>query len=221
MDKPKLLDLFCCAGGAGYGYHLAGFDVVGVDISPQPEYPFKFIQGDAIEYLKKNGQEYDFVHASPPCQHFTKYNNCRKNLKEKYENLIEPTRQALIDSGKIYVIENVVGAPLIEPITLCGSMFGLDVRRHRLFESNVFLMQPKCNHKIWQPNRFVGGRSRERGGSNVLCRATMEIGRWNIPINKQKEAMQIDWITDLRKLSESIPPSYTKYIGQQLLNINK
>ena len=218
--RPKCLDLFCCAGGAGMGYYLAGFDVVGVDIEIQPEYPFEFIQTDAIKYVKEHGHEFDFIHASPPCQHFTKYNNCRKNLKEKYEDLIEPTRQVLIESGKPYVIENVVGAPLLNPITLCGSMFGLDVRRHRVFESNMDLMQPKCKHEIWQPNRYPGGRSRERGNARVLCRGTIEVGRWNIPIETQKAGMGIDWISNLRKLSESIPPAYTKFIGEQVVSLH-
>lgn len=204
----------------GMGYYLAGFDVVGVDIEVQPEYPFEFIQADAIKYVKEHGDKFDFIHASPPCQHFTKYNNCRKNLKEKYEDLIEPTRQALIESGKPYVIENVVGAPLLNPITLCGSMFGLDVRRHRLFESNMDLEQPKCKHEIWQPNRYPGGRSRERGNARVLCRGTIEIGRWNIPIETQKAGMGIDWISNLRKLSESIPPAYTKFIGEQVISLH-
>lgn len=219
-SKPKCLDLFCCAGGAGMGYNLAGFDVVGVDIEPQPEYPFTFIQGDALQYVKEHGHEFDFIHASPPCQHFTKYNNCRKDLKERYEDLIEPTRRALIESGKPYVIENVVGAPLQNPITLCGSMFGLDVRRHRLFESNFEIPQLKCDHKVWEPNRFPGGRSRERGHARVLCRGTVEIGRWNIPIKTQQDAMGIQWITELRKLSESIPPAFTRYIGEQWLSLH-
>ena len=218
--RPKCLDLFCCAGGAGMGYYLAGFEVVGIDIEMQPEYPFEFIQDDAIKFVKEHGHEFDFIHASPPCQHFTKYNNCRKNLKEKYEDLIEPTRQALIESGKPYVIENVVGAPLLNPITLCGSMFGLDVRRHRLFESNIDLEQPKCKHEIWQPNRYPGGRSRERGNARVLCRGTIEVGRWNIPIETQKAGMGIDWISNLRKLSESIPPAYTKFIGEQVVSLH-
>jgi DNA (cytosine-5)-methyltransferase 1 len=219
-SRPKCLDLFCCAGGAGMGYYLGGFDVVGVDIEMQPEYTFEFIQADAIMFVKEHGHEYDFIHASPPCQHFTKYNNCRKNLKEKYEDLIEPTRQVLIESGKPYVIENVVGAPLLNPITLCGSMFGLDVRRHRLFESNMELEQPKCKHEIWQPNRYPGGRSRERGNARVLCRGTIEVGRWNIPIETQKAGMGIDWISNLRKLSESIPPAYTKFIGEQVVSLH-
>ena len=202
------------------GYYLAGFDVVGVDIEMQPEYPFEFIQADAIKYVKEHDNRFDFIHASPPCQHFTKYNNCRKNLKEKYEDLIEPTRQALIESGKPYVIENVVGAPLLNPITLCGSMFGLDVRRHRLFESNMDLEQPKCKHEIWQPNRYPGGRSRERGNARALCRGTIEIGRWNIPIETQKAGMGIDWISNFRKLSESIPPAYTKFIGEQVVSLH-
>ena len=219
-SKPKCLDLFCCAGGAGMGYNLAGFDVVGVDIEPQPEYPFTFIQGDALQYVKEHGHEFDFIHASPPCQHFTKYNNCRKDLKERYEDLIEPTRRTLIESGKPYVIENVVGAPLQNPIPLCGSMFGLDVRRHRLFESNFEIPQLKCDHKVWEPNRFPGGRSRERGHARVLCRGTVEIGRWNIPIKTQQDAMGIQWITELRKLSESIPPAFTRYIGEQWLSLH-
>ena len=126
----------------------------------------------------------------------------------------------MIESGKPYVIENVVGAPLLNPITLCGSMFGLDVRRHRLFESNMQLEQPKCKHEICQPNRYPGGRSRERGNARVLCRGTIEIGRWNIPIETQKAGMGIDWISNLRKLSESIPPAYTKYIGKQVISLH-
>ena len=136
------------------GYYLAGFDVVGVDLAEKRNYPFDFVQGDAIEYLSVHFQEFDFIHASPPCQHFTKYKNCRKDIATRYENLIPQTREALIKTGKPYVIENVVGAPLNNPITLCGSMFGLDVRRHRLFESNVELTPPKCDHTIWVPNRF-------------------------------------------------------------------
>lgn len=216
--RPLLLDLFCCSGGAGMGYYQAGFEVVGIDKDEQPEYPFTFIKGDALKLGAEMAKGFDAIHGSPPCQHFTKYNNCRKNLKEKYEDLIEPTRQLLIESGKPYVIENVVGAPLIAPITLCGSMFGLDIRRHRLFESNILIMQPECNHKMWEPNRFPGGRSRERGNARTLCRGTIEIGRWNIPIATQQKGMGIDWINDLRKLSEAIPPAFTKYIGNSLMD---
>lgn len=208
------------------GYSRAGFEVVGVDKFPQPEYPFEFVQADAIDFLLKNWKGFDIIHASPPCQLFCKYKNCRKDLADRYEDLIEATRDALVFTGKPYVIENVEGAPLKHTITLCGSMFGLDVRRHRLFETNFHVDQPLCNHhvdqplcnhKILEPTRFPGGRSRERGGPRVLCRGTVEIGRWNIPIGTQQRSMGISWITDLRKFSEIIPPAYTKYIGEQYL----
>ena len=186
-------------------------------VFPSHDKMFEFVQADAIDFLLKNWKGFDIIHASPPCQLFCKYKNCRKDLADRYEDLIEATRDALVFTGKPYVIENVEGAPLKHTITLCGSMFGLDVRRHRLFETNFHVDQPLCNHKIWEPNRFPGGRSRERGGPRVLCRGTVEIGRWNIPIDTQQRAMGISWITDLRKLSESIPPAYTKYIGEQYL----
>ena len=209
----RCLDLFCCAGGAGVGIARAGFEVVGMDIAPQPEYPFEFIQGNALE---ANLSGFDFVWASPPCQCFTKYGNCRPNLADKYEDLIDATRQKLTAWGGAWIMENVVGAPLRNPIMLCGSMFGLDVRRHRLFESSMVLKAGTCNHKMWEPNRYPGGRSRERGHASFLCRGTVEIGRWNIPIETQKKAMGIDWITDLRKLSESIPPAYSEFLARQV-----
>ena len=201
------------AGGAGVGIARAGFEVVGVDIAPQPEYPFEFVQGNALD---ADLTGFDFVWASPPCQCFTKYGNCRPNLEDKYEDLIDATRQKLTAWGGAWIMENVVGAPLRNPITLCGSMFGLDVRRHRLFESNLTLKSGTCNHKMWEPNRYPGGRSRERGHARVLCRGTVEVGRWNIPIATQQKAMGIDWITDLRKLSESIPPVYSEFLAQQV-----
>jgi DNA (cytosine-5)-methyltransferase 1 len=139
LSRPLLLDTFCKAGGAGMGYHLAGFDVVGVDIEPQPNYPFPFIQADAIPYIEEHGHEYDAIHASPPCQAYC----AMKHLTTKaHPDLVDATRAALIKTGKPYVIENVPGAPLINPIILCGTMFGLEtscgaqLRRHRLFETN-------------------------------------------------------------------------------------
>ena len=219
-EMIKVLDLFCGAGGCSVGYSQAGLNVfTGVDINDQPEYPFHFVKGDAIEFLKWNSKEYDLIHASPPCQHFTKYKNCRKDIHTRYENLIDSVREFLKQSGKYYIIENVVGAPLVNPVVLCGSMFGLDVRRHRLFEANFLIEQPVCNHGLWEPNRFPGGRSRERGHARVLCRGTVEIGRWNISIETQKMAMGIEHINNLRMLSESIPPAYTKYIGEQFIKL--
>ena len=196
------------------GYHRAGFDeIVGVDINPQPRYPFEFVQADAMTYPLEG---FDVIHASPPCQHFTKYKNARPDLPKKYPNLINETRQRLDESGVPWVIENVQGAPLNAPLVLCGSMFGLDVRRHRLFETNIFFLAPSCDHSVWEPNRFPGGRSRERGHARIPCRGTVEVGRWNIPLATQQQAMGIDWM-ELDELSESVPPAYTEYIGKRLL----
>lgn len=142
------------------GYYRAGFDVVGVDMKPQPKYPFQFIQADAIEYLLEHGNEFDAIHASPPCQIHCALKSMPNFRKDKHLDLIPQTRAALIKIGKPYVIENVPGAPLIDPIILCGSMFGLQtscgaqLRRHRLFETNWYLMCGLiCDHK----NEYRGG----------------------------------------------------------------
>src|SRR5690606_19595353 len=137
--KPTLLDLYCCAGGAGMGYHLAGFEVFGVDISDQPNYPFQMHTGDAIEYVKRHGHEFDAIHASPPCQGHsgpTKGTNAARNAAQgrSHPDLIDATRQALDATGKPYVIENVMGAPLRRDLVLCGEMFGLGVLQHRISE---------------------------------------------------------------------------------------
>ena len=210
----RLLDLFCGAGGASWGYACAGFDIVGVDINPQPNYPFEFHQADALTYPLEG---FDAYHASPPCQAFTKYRNVRKDLPDRYPNLIPAIRSRLSEHGdRHYVIENVEGSPLLSPVKLCGSTFGLDIQRHRLFECSFPVATLPCNHKIWKPNRYPGGRSRERGHARVLCRGTVEVGRWNIPLAVQREAMGIDWM-ELEELSEAIPPAYTEYIGMYLM----
>jgi DNA (cytosine-5)-methyltransferase 1 len=213
--KPRLLDLFCGAGGCSVGYARAGFEVVGVDLHQMPNYPFEFHQGDALEYLASHGSEFDAIHASPPCQGFTRYRRRPGHVKPR-ENLIPATREALESTGLPWVIENVEGSPLKASIMLCGSMFSLDVQRHRLFESNCILQIPRaCNHKMWEPNRFPGGRSNLRGHARLPCRGTVEIGRWNIPLATQKAAMGIDWMP-LKELSQAIPPAYTEFIGRQL-----
>jgi DNA (cytosine-5)-methyltransferase 1 len=215
LSMPRLLDLFCGAGGAAVGYHRAGFDVVGVDLWPQPNYPFEFVQGDALTAYALG--EFDAIHASPPCQAFTAYK--RTGIVGWYPDLISETRTRLQDAGVPYVIENVVGAPLEDPLLLCGSMFDLDVQRHRLFESNVPLEPPvwPCRHKIWAPDRYPGGRSVERTGKSTgLVRACVEVGSWDIPFAVQQAAMGVDWMT-LEELSEAVPPAYTQHIGGQLL----
>jgi DNA (cytosine-5)-methyltransferase 1 len=207
----RLLDLFCGAGGASVGYHRAGFEVVGVDIAPQPNYPFEFHQEEALTYpqILMRYVKFDVIHASPPCQAFTAYKR-RPNHVATSPDLVRLTRRQLEELGLPYVIENVSGAPLLSPIQLCGSSFGLDVRRHRLFESNVPLMALECNH-VAQNGSYPQATNRENR------RKTVEVGVWRIPLNVQQEAMGIDWMTR-EELSEAIPPAYTEFVGQQLLD---
>jgi len=205
--RPRLLDLFCCAGGATRGYQLAGFHVVGVDIEPQPDYcGDEFIQDDALEFPLDG---FDAIHASPPCQSFTAYRRKGHGVGDGYPDLIKPVRARLEQSGVPWVIENVAGAPLRNAVMLCGSSFGLDVRRHRYFESNVQLTAPSCDHS-WQTPRFPPATNRTN------LRRTVEVGVWRIPLEVQQRAMGIDWMP-LRSLSEAIPPAYTEFIGRQLL----
>jgi hypothetical protein len=207
MSTPRLLDLFCGAGGAAMGYHRAGFEVVGVDINPQPHYPFEFHQADAMTYPLEG---FDAIHASPPCQKFSiTANLARAQGKKASEvDLLTPIRPLLEATGLPYVIENVKGAPLRDPLTLCGSTFGLGVRRHRLFESNIaFLGSGPCRHQ--EQGRPIGiyysiGDEIPQGGKTA---ASLEEGQ---------AAMGIDWMT-WKELKEAIPPAYTEWIGRQLL----
>lgn len=226
----NLLDLFSCAGGAAMGYHRAGWDVFCVDIDPQPNNPFWFHQGDAIAVLGRllNGglvtfhhpdgrsramglSDFAAAHGSPPCQSFTAYRRKGHGVGDGYLNLIPEARMLLSRTGLPYVIENVPGAPLEDPVMLCGSSFGLDVRRHRLFESNVSLAAPPCDHS-WQTPRFAPASNRTN------LRRTVEVGVWRIPLDVQKKAMGIDWMT-LPELSEALPPAYTEHIGKQLMGV--
>jgi DNA (cytosine-5)-methyltransferase 1 len=211
VSKPRLLDAFCCAGGAGMGYSQAGFEVVGVDLAPQPNYPFEFHQGDALEFIRDHGHEFDAIHASPPCQSFTAYRRRGQGVGDGYLNLIPEARDALAELGLPYVIENVPGAPLNSPIQLCGSSFSLDIRRHRLFESSFDLLGIPCDHS-WQTPRFAPATNRKN------LRRTVEVGVWRIPLEVQQKAMGIDWTT-LRELSEAIPPAYTEFVGRQLMEV--
>lgn len=210
--KPTLLDLFCGAGGAGEGYSRAGFAVTGVDIKKQPNYPFAFFQGDALEYLTLHGREFDVIHASPPCQGYIQRN---KNLVTKWPKLIESVREAMKETGKPYVLENVEGAPLRDPILLCGTMFGLQVRRHRLFEcSTIFVMPPTCNHWGTVSNGDFaavygrGGKGPRRGHGKRDPKPERSGPEWST-------AMGIHWMT-ANELREAIPPAYTEYLGKAL-----
>lgn len=203
----RLLDLFCGAGGAAMGYSWAGFEVVGVDNRPMPRFPFEFHRADALEYLAEHGREFDAIHASPPCQRYTRAQNAAKNAAA-HPDLIPTVRGALLASGKSFVIENVIGAPLISPATICGLSLGLRVRRHRLFETNFFLMVPPCQCRGQDYYVIFGNEVRNR-------RHGAAAGQKN-SIAEGRAAMGIDWMTRA-ELSEAIPPAYTELIGRQLL----
>lgn len=209
-----LLDLFCGAGGAAMGYHRAGFtEIVGVDSAPQKRYPFAFVQADALEYLAEHGRDFDVIHASPPCQAYTQL------AKGRHPRLVEPTRNALMATDRPWIIENVVGAPLRSPWLLCGSMFGLKVRRHRLFETTASLLVPNCAHArhpeirayygkkgwlVWTP----AAANVQKRGRRPLLRGSVELAPGD---------MGIDWMESWDELREAIPPAYTEFIGRQLL----
>lgn len=220
MTRPRLLDLFCGAGGAAMGYHQAGFDVVGVDIEPQPRYPFEFWQLDAIEVMNqliRGGdliggfwpyRSYDFaaVHASPPCPRYSTLGAMWNVDRDSHPDLYEATRARLQATGLPWVIENVPGAPYRQGVVLCGSMFGLAVRRHRNFESSLLMLAPACQHtEQGQPLGVYG-----TGGGGQMTRGR-KATRQEAPA-----AMGIDWMTPA-ELSQAIPPAYTRWIGEQLL----
>jgi DNA (cytosine-5)-methyltransferase 1 len=204
----KALDLFCGAGGAAMGLSRAGFDVTGVDIKPQMNFPFKFIQANAMEI---DFRGFDFVWASPPCQRYS----MAGQHKERHPDLIDPIRQKLKNSGVPFVIENVIRAPLVSPTTLCGSMFGLGVWRHRIFEPHGFTIEPlNCeHHKVPAPidvtgtGGYVPGRINPRGGNSRKPKNMAEACK----------VMGIDWMTR-KEITQAIPPAYSEYIAKQFLD---
>jgi len=214
IGKPRLLDLFCCAGGAGVGYSRAGFEVVGVDNKPQPNYPLPFVQGDALKLDPAFIASFDAIHASPPCQSYSDLAK-RNGNGHMWPRLIEPVREMLIASGLPYVIENVDGAPLINPVVLCGTMFkGLRVLRHRLFEANFMIMVPP--HTKHPKVHTFDKRKSHYGKTNDMIDFVQVTGGGNCSIAAARDAMGIDWMTK-NELNEAIPPAYTEFIGKQLL----
>jgi DNA (cytosine-5)-methyltransferase 1 len=233
MSRPKLLDLFCCEGGAAMGYQRAGFDVYGVDIVPQPRYPFEFHLGSALSVLERllrdrgvtfgparmpHGpydeyvmlDQFAAIHASPPCQRKTRAQKIQGN---EHPALIAPTRALLKETGLPYVIENVVpdgsdDDPLIDPIMLCGSQFGLDTYRHRLFETSFPMptMLPPCDHR--KPLAKMGRRPGSGEAMHVVGNFT--------DVDRAREVMEMPWASR-DGLREAIPPAYTEFIGAQLL----
>lgn len=219
---PALLDLFCCAGGAAKGYVDAGFVVIGVDIDAQPNYPYTFFQADAIEFARKYGHLFDAIHASPPCQAYSKTKTLHSN---EHPELVEPTREVLEEVGRPWVIENVVGAPLRDPIKLSGQHFNmtapdvdgvpLKLVRHRLFESNIELAVPEGFHRnkeIQTASVYGAG-----GGWTPAHRDNPDRRGGYIPhTDVVKQLLGIDWMTK-HEMSQSIPPKFTEHVGRQLL----
>ena len=215
----RLLDLFCCAGGIAEGYARAGFDIVGVDAVPQPRYPFAFSQDDALIALRAvlrdgryRGVTFDVIHASPPCQ---AYSDLQKQNGRNYPDLIGPVRERLGATGLPYVIETVEGAPLNDPVVLCGTMFPeLRVIRHRLFESNVPLSAPEH-----PPHPLVFTHDKRKAHYGKLNQDTSFVqvtGGGNCTVANKRAAMGVTWMTGA-EANEAIPPAYGEHIGRQLM----
>jgi DNA (cytosine-5)-methyltransferase 1 len=212
----RLLDLYSGAGGAAWGYYKAGFDVIGVDIAPQPNYPFDFHQGDALEFLAAHGHEFDAIHASPPCQSYLNLGAVNRKLGRGYDHadLIAATRELLVASGKVWVIENVADArpQLIDPVRICGTGLGRPLRRHRLFESNIPLEGVACDHQRFSvPRYWTGWRPNgEHRLSTVVQVYGNAGGREHWPA-----ALGVDWMT-AKEMTECIPPDFAEHVGRQL-----
>ena len=229
--KPRCADLFCGAGGAAMGLHRAGFEVVGFDIKPQPNYPFEFHQQDALT-VDLTG--FDVVWASPPCQAHTSLKTM-PNAKH-HDNLIPATREKLLRWAGVWIIENVNGAPLLPPaVMLCGTMFGLGVkdaelRRHRFFESSVFLLTLDCHHSKEVTCGVYGGggirkdrktnRPRTVGVWGNAGGKSIRDGCQQFSTEERKIAMGIDWMTG-KELSQAIPPAYSEFLGRQIIKLLK
>ena len=214
MRRLRILDLFCCEGGAAVGYSRAGFDVIGVDITPQHRYPFPLIAADALQPPVRLN-DFDAIHASPPCQHYSTATNATGDPNE-WPDLIEPVRAMLHDTGLPYVIENVTGAPLRPDVTLCGSMFGARYRRHRIFELGRFTIwgAPQCRHADQRRQGPIVDVTGNAGGPNQTPRPGFPIKYHNA--DHARQVMGMPWASR-HGCVEAIPPAYTEFIGEQLL----
>lgn len=215
VSRPTLLDLFCKAGGASRGYMDAGFLVVGVDIEPQPRYcGHAFYQADALSFVRNFGHLFDVIAASPPCQRYSRTRKILegKGIANRYADLLEDTRSALRATGRPFVIENVTAAPLLDPVVLCGTMFGLRVYRHRGFESDVALTAPPAHEPHTVSTGSHRGYSTIANGGGFIT-----VGGNNFRRVEGAAAMAIDWPMTRRELAEAIPPAYTRWIGEQLM----
>lgn len=217
--RPRLLDLFCGAGGAAKGYADAGWDVIGVDLNPQPNYPYEFVQEDALAVLRalprgarigdeRGHSRWDFaaIHASPPCQNKSRMTNCRPGLAETYPDLIGPVRELLIEVGLPWVIENVEGSDLRDPVWLCGFMFGRALYRHRGFETNWPLAQPK------HPEHVIPASKAGHWKPGTI----MSVAGHVAPVALARAVMEMGWTTR-EELAEAIPPYYSEHVGRALI----
>jgi DNA (cytosine-5)-methyltransferase 1 len=213
--KPRLLDLFCGAGGAATGYHRAGFDVTGVDLYDQPNYPFRFVQTNAL--TAKFLGNYDVIHASPECQGYCWSTTAARKAGKVYSDDIPAVRELLIESGKPYVIENVPTAPLRNPTYLEGTMFGLNVIRRRGFETNWWLPQPRFRPRrkpIMQESKIHPGKLIQKSAYCTV--AGNGADGWSCRLSDWQKAMGIDWMTK-EEIIQAIPPAYTEHIGRHLM----
>lgn len=214
VHMPWLLELFSGAGGSGWGYHLAGYKVVGVDIEPQPRYPFEHIVADALDIMDDLDflRQFDAIHASPPCQAFTRLTALTPKTRE-YPNLIPQTREALQASGVPYVIENVMHSPLWQPVELCGCMFPeLNVYRARVFETS-WDVDPLPDHQPHVDPVCQLGRAPKPG-------ERMYVAGNFAGVKEARKAMGIRWMTR-DELSQAIPPAYTQWLGARLMETLK
>jgi DNA (cytosine-5)-methyltransferase 1 len=235
-SRPRLLDLFCGAGGCAVGYHRAGFNVTGVDLAPQPRYPFDFFRAGALEFLRclveadsndpdalnaTGGlclSDFAAVHASPPCQAYSKARFTPGAAGKNYPSFLARTRRSLEGCGLPWVIENVEGSPL-RGILLCGSMFGLPLRRHRIFEASFLLLAPPrpCRHSEGDLGVY-GGKITRLGTRAAPYLASSGRTHYRPELATRAEgqrAMGIDWMSS-DELSEAMPPAYTQWVGRQL-----
>ena len=216
MSNPRLLDLFCGAGGCSVGYARAGFDILaGVDASPQPNYFFPLLRADWREGLERFGRHADVIHASPPCQAYCAVNQQGRRTGKTYPDLLAPVREALEATGKPWIIENVSSAPMRGAVRLCGSSFGLPIRRHRLFESSHLLFGRECDHGWQEASGQFPTCWRPRPGPPPRSSVVQVYG--NTPgKHLWPAAMGIYWMTS-KELSQAIPPAFTEYLGRQLI----
>ncbi|MGW0764797.1 SAM-dependent methyltransferase [Streptomyces sp. NPDC002676] len=208
--RPRLLDLYCCQGGAAKGYADAGFDVTGVDMDPQPRYPFRFAQADAVAFVLAHGAEFDFIHASPPCQHDS---DCQRLRGNTHPDLIAPTRSALETTGRPWIIENVGGAvpKLREPVMLCGPMFSVETYRHRFFETGGGFRLDQPAHPAHTVPQAKMGRPVPPGHFGQF------VGNFS-GVDLARHVLGVPWM-NRDGIRECIPPAYTQHIGTAALTL--